>query len=103
MAFISKTIEHYEKLFGIIAIEKGFISPNDLSNALSIQVKEHNENGNQRFIREILFDHDIMSVNQIGEVCKVIFQNNPDYSVTTPLKKKKLLPFNGRVRRSGRI
>jgi len=74
MSYIPSIIEHYEKLFGIIAIEKGFISPDDLIEALMIQVKEHIKNGKQRFIRDILLDKDIMSVKQIGEVCKVIFQ-----------------------------
>jgi len=74
MSYMPGIIEQYEKRFGIIAIEKGFITPNDLNNALSIQVKEHNENGNQRFIREILFDQDTMSVEQIAEVCKVLFK-----------------------------
>ena len=74
MSYIPGIIEQYEKHFGIIAIEKGFITPNNLSYALSIQVKEHNENGKQRFIREILFDQDTMSVEQIAEVCKVLFK-----------------------------
>ncbi len=74
MSYIPGIIEQYEKRFGIIAIEKGFITPNNLSHVLSIQVKEHNENGNQRFIREILFDQDTMSVEQIAEVCKVLFK-----------------------------
>ncbi len=74
MSYLPGIIDQYEKLFGIIAIEKGFITPNNLSNALSIQVKEHNENGNQRFIREILMDQDAMTVKQITEVCKVPFK-----------------------------
>jgi hypothetical protein len=48
-------IEHYEKRFGIIAIEKGFISPDELIEALTVQVQE--------------------SANQIEEVVKVILQD----------------------------
>jgi len=74
MSYTPGTIDRYEKLFGIIAIEKGFISRNDLINALTIQAKEHAKNGNQRFIRDILFDQNIISVNQIEKVVKAIFQ-----------------------------
>lgn len=48
MSYIPSTIEHYEKLFGIIAIEKGFISPDDLIKALMIQVKELAREVNQQ-------------------------------------------------------
>ena len=48
MSYIPSTIEHYEKLLGIIAIEKGFISPDDLIKALMIQVKELAREVNQQ-------------------------------------------------------
>ena len=43
-------IEHYEKHFGIIAIEKGFISADDLIEALKIQVNEDIEYKTHRLI-----------------------------------------------------
>ena len=70
-----KGIEHYEKRFGIIAIEKGFITPDELIKALTIQVREDIEHGTHRQIGEILLDQDIMSANQIEEVVKVILQD----------------------------
>ena len=48
MSYMPSTIEHYEKLLGIIAIEKGFISPDDLIKALMIQVKELAREVNQQ-------------------------------------------------------
>ena len=48
MSYMPSTIEHYEKLLGIIAIEKGFISPDDLIKALMIQVKELAKEVNQQ-------------------------------------------------------
>ena len=71
----SEKMEHYEKRFGIIAIEKGFITPDELINALAIQVQEDVENGTHRQIGEILLDQDIMSANQIEEVVKMIFES----------------------------
>ena len=54
-------IEHYEKRFGFIAIKKGFITEEDLINALSIQVREDVEFGTHRLVGEILLDLDIMN------------------------------------------
>lgn len=69
-----KKVEHYEKRFGLIAMEKGFITSDDLIKALIVQVRENIKNGTHRQIGEILLDQDIMSANQIEEVVKAIFQ-----------------------------
>ncbi|MBW2118941.1 MAG: hypothetical protein JRF53_14535 [Deltaproteobacteria bacterium] len=68
-----KGIEQYEKRFGVIAIEKGFITPDELIKALTVQVQEDIEHLTHRQIGEILLDQDIMSANQIEEVVRVIF------------------------------
>ena len=49
-------IEHYEKRFGLIAVEKGFITPDDLIAALTIQVREDIEHGTHRQVGELLLD-----------------------------------------------
>lgn len=77
MPYITGIIECYEKLFVIISKEKEFITLDDLIKALTIQTKEHAKNGGkQRFIREIFLDQNIMSVEQITEVCDVVFQKS---------------------------
>ena len=80
MSYIPGVIECYEKLFVIISMEKGFITPDDFINSLIIQTKGHAKNGKQRFIREIFLDQNIMSIKQIVEVCDVIFQNSSTIS-----------------------
>lgn len=75
MSYLPGIIDQYEKLFGITAIEKGFISPDDLIKALNIQAKENTNGNEQRFIREILLDQNIMSVKQITEVCNIVFHH----------------------------
>ena len=80
MSYIPGIIECYEKLFVIISMEKGFITPDDLINSLMIQIKYQAKNGEQPFFREIFLNHDIMSVKQIVEVCEVIFQNSSTIS-----------------------
>lgn len=70
----SKKTAHYEKRFGIIAIEKGFISQEELIHALTIQVREDLESGIHRLVGELFFDLEIMDANQIEEVVKEIIR-----------------------------
>ena len=68
----SKKVAHYEKRFGIIAIEKGFVAEEDLIHALTVQVREDIEKGDHRLIGELFFDLGIMDANQIEAVVKEI-------------------------------
>jgi len=70
----SKKTAHYEKRFGIIAIEKGFISQEELIHALTVQVREDLESGIHRLVGELFFDLEIMDANQIEEVVKEIIR-----------------------------
>ena len=67
-------IEHYEKRFGLLSIEKGFISSEELMRAQAIQAREGIENNRYRLMGEIMFYQDIMSPTQIEEVVKVVVQ-----------------------------
>ncbi len=67
-------IENYEKRFGVLAIEKGFITPDELFEALRVQVQDEIEKGTHRLIGEILLDRNSMTPAQIDEVLKVIFE-----------------------------
>ena len=67
-------IEHYEKRFGVLAIEKGFITPDELFEALRVQVQDEIEKGTHRLIGEILLDRNSMTPAQIDEVLKLIFE-----------------------------
>jgi hypothetical protein len=64
----------YEKRFGMIAIEKGFITGDDLIRALSIQIDENIEKKRHRLIGEILLEMDIMTADQIETVAREIFR-----------------------------
>jgi hypothetical protein len=57
-----------ERRFGDIAIEKGFITSNDLTEALNIQVQEEIECRDRRLIGQILLGRDNMTVGQIKRV-----------------------------------
>jgi hypothetical protein len=70
-------IEHYEKQFGMIAIDKGFITPDMLVQALKIQVEEEVEFHTHRLIGEILMEKDYITAMQIQEILNLIFKNKP--------------------------
>ena len=67
-------IEHYEKRFGLLSIEKGFISSEELMRAQAIQARGDSKNNRYRLMGEIMFYQDIMSAGQIEEVVKVVVQ-----------------------------
>ena len=58
----------YEKKFGNISVEKGFITQQQLVEALNNQVVEETKNGKQLFIGEILLDLNYMTLEQMEEV-----------------------------------
>ena len=68
MSGIPDELKMCERRFGNIAIEKGFITSDDLTEALKIQVQEEFEFQDRRLIRQILFGLDKMTVDQIKEV-----------------------------------
>ncbi len=68
MSSIPDQLQSYERRFGNIAIEKGFISSDDLKEALKIQVQEEIEFNDRRLIGQILFGLDKMTVTQIRVV-----------------------------------
>ena len=73
MSDMPDKIKVYEKRFGNIAIEKGFITPSDLLKALEIQVQEETKRGNRRLIGQILFELNIISAEQLKQVLSVLF------------------------------
>ncbi|HVO65245.1 MAG TPA: hypothetical protein VMT12_02090 [Syntrophales bacterium] len=74
MANKTGKIKQYEKRFGVIALEKGFITADDLIKALSIQANENIKKGRHRLIGEILLGMDLMSAKQIEEVVSTIIR-----------------------------
>jgi hypothetical protein len=70
----SDKIEEYEKRFGLIAIDKGFIRVEDLVKALTIQVGEDVRKIPHRLLGEIFFHMGLMTDKQIDEVLGTIFR-----------------------------
>lgn len=69
--------EHLEKRFGVIAIEKGFVTADQFVNALKAQVMDDVEKGKHRLVGLILLEHGDMTLEQIDEVLDVLGKGMP--------------------------
>lgn len=69
--------EHLERRFGVLAVEKGFITADQVIEALRIQVMEDIEKGRHRLIGRILLEQRLMTLPQIDEVLKSMGKNLP--------------------------
>jgi hypothetical protein len=71
-------IEHLEKRFGIMAVDKGFITSDQVIEALTIQVAEDLSIGKHRLIGKILLENEAITLQQVDEVLKSmgICENN---------------------------
>lgn len=64
--------KYIQKRFGVIAIEKGFITEEQLVKALAVQARENISEGKHRRLGQILMDQDLLTVDQIDEVLKTM-------------------------------
>ena len=69
--------QHLEKRFGVVAIEQGFITPEQFVAALKVQVMDDVEKGKHRLIGRIILEQGIMTLDQIGAVLDVLGKGLP--------------------------
>ena len=69
--------EHLEKRFGILAVEKGFITADQVIEALRIQVMEDIEKGKHRLIGRILLEQGLITLSQIEALLNSLGKNLP--------------------------
>ena len=67
-------VEHYDKRFGVIAVEKGFISEDKVVEALRVQVAEDISIGEHRLIGRILVEHGHITLSQLDDVLQSLDQ-----------------------------
>ena len=60
------------KRFGFMAVEMGFITLDQIIEAMKIQVREDLENQKHRLVGEILVDLGFMNPSQVDEVLKAM-------------------------------
>jgi len=58
--------------FGVMAVEKGFITAGQLGKAVNVQMKEDLSGMKHRLLGEILVEMGFMSENQVNEVLKTV-------------------------------
>jgi len=69
--------EHLEKRFGIFAVEKGFVTADQVIEALKTQVMEDLEKGKHRLIGRILLEKGLITLSQIDSVLESIGKSLP--------------------------
>ncbi len=69
--------EHLEKRFGILAVEKGLVTAEQVIDAMKVQIMEDVNKGKHRLIGLILLERGLLSLGQIDEVLKAMGKNLP--------------------------
>ncbi|MDH4264178.1 MAG: hypothetical protein OEW45_00950 [Deltaproteobacteria bacterium] len=69
--------EHLEKRFGVLAVEKGFVTADQVIEALKIQVMEDIEKGQHRLIGRILLEQGLITLSQIDDLLDSLGKNLP--------------------------
>ena len=59
-----------EKRFGTVAVEKGFITKEQLKEAINVQIEQDLDGLERRLIGSILFSLGYMTIDQVNEVIK---------------------------------
>ncbi len=66
--------KHYHKRFGTIAVDKGFISENQLIKALELQAKENVKEGKHRLLGQIFVDEGLLTEAQVDDILETMSQ-----------------------------
>ncbi len=66
--------EQYTPLFGKIAVDMGFVTAEQLTDALAEQAEDSLSNRPHRFIGSILFEHGWITKDQIDFVVRRLFE-----------------------------
>ena len=64
--------EDFEQRFGIIAEEQGYVTQEQVIEAMEIQVKENIEKKKHRFIGQILVDLGYLTQSQLKEMLRIM-------------------------------
>ena len=72
MSDVTTRTEKRQLRFGVVAVEKGFITPDQLFEALKVQVREDLESETHRLVGEILLEQGAITPEQKDEVLEVL-------------------------------
>jgi hypothetical protein len=68
----ARKMDDSEKRFGVVAVQKGFVTPDELLGVLKAQVQDDLAKGSHRLLGEILYEQGAMTWAQIGEVLETL-------------------------------
>jgi hypothetical protein len=68
--------EYLTDRFGLMAVKKGFATPEQVSKALEVQFDENVATKKHRLIGEILLDMGFMETSQVNKVLEDLSNNN---------------------------
>ncbi len=66
--------KHYHKRFGTIAVDKGFISEEQLIKALELQATENIKEGKHRLLGQIFLDEGLLTEEQVDDILETMSQ-----------------------------
>ena len=66
--------KHYQKRFGTIAVDKGFIDEEQFVRALEIQANENVTEGKHRLLGQIFVDEGLLTEAQVDEILETMSQ-----------------------------
>ena len=69
--------DHREIRFGMIAVQKGFVTPDQIIDAMTIQISEDMDKGEHRLIGEILVGMGYITRSQQKELLKGLATESP--------------------------
>ena len=69
--------EHLEKRFGVLAVERGFVTADQVIEALRIQVTEDMDEGKHRIIGRIFLEQGLMTLSEVDEVLGLLEKRLP--------------------------
>ena len=61
------------KFFGEVALEKRFVTPEQLYKALTIQARAKVESGDEKLLGQILLEHGYMTADEVRQVLDVLY------------------------------
>ncbi len=66
--------KHYQKRFGTIAVDKGYINEDQLIKALEMQAKENVMEGKHRLLGQIFVEEGLLTTTQVDEILETMNQ-----------------------------
>ena len=73
-------MEYDEKRFGVIAVERGFVTIEQVAEAMKVQIIEDMGKGIHRLIGAILLDQGLINTRQLNEVLNILDITADDFA-----------------------